>query len=473
MVKQLSSLHDSSRKPLNVSTQQVTKLPVGLYFLYEALWHFLIPFVLIRLLWRSRHNKGYRQQIGERFGFYDANQKFSAAIWVHAVSVGETHATQALIESFLQQGHRILLTHMTPTGRKTGADLYRKAIQDGQLKQLYLPYDICWAIESFLKNYRPQLGLLMETEAWPGFVFRTKQLNIPLFLINARLSERSFKRVQKFGSAGRNLFQSFAGIMAQSKHDADRYQALGVRNLSVVGNMKFDVALQTANHALGLQWKKALQNLGRLAVCAASTRAGEESIVIDVWKQVLRQFDPSQKPLLIIVPRHPDRFTEVADILHQSGLSFKRRTTLSDSRTSDAIDPSKNLFDTDVLLGDSMGEMAAYYSASDVVIMGGSLLPTGGQNLIEACANACPVILGEHTYNFQKASEDAIASGAAIRVSASSIEGLVHALTKALENLLTQSDLRNEMAKNALRFAAEHQGATQRILEQLKPVLRN
>ena len=166
--------------------------------------------------------------------------------------------------------------------------------------------------------------------SWPGFLFRTKQLGIPLFLINARLSEKSFKRVQKFGSAGKSLFQSFAGIMAQSQHDAERYKTLGVTNLSVVGNMKFDVAVQTANHALGMQWKKALQSQGRLVVCAASTRTGEESIVIDVWKQVLRQFDPSQRPLLIIVPRHPDRFTEVADILHQAGLSFKRRTTLSD-----------------------------------------------------------------------------------------------------------------------------------------------
>ena len=458
---------------MNASTQQATRLPIGLYFLYEALWHFLIPFVLIRLLWRGRHNKGYRLQIGERFGFYGVDKNFNGAIWVHAVSVGETHATQTLIESFLQQGRRILLTHMTPTGRKTGADLYRKAIQTGQLKQLYLPYDICWAIESFLKRYRPQFGLLMETEAWPGFVFRTKQLGIPLFLINARLSEKSFKRVQKFGSAGKSLFQSFAGIMAQSQHDAERYKTLGVTNLSVVGNMKFDVAVQTANHALGMQWKKALQSQGRLVVCAASTRTGEESIVIDVWKQVLRQFDPSQRPLLIIVPRHPDRFTEVADILHQAGLSFKRRTTLSDPRSSDAIDPTKNWFDADVLLGDSMGEMTAYYSASDVVMMGGSLLPTGGQNLIEACANACPVILGEHTYNFQKASEDAIASGAAIRVSASTDVGLVQALIKALENLLMQSDLRNEMAKSALRFAAEHQGATQRILDRLKPALQN
>ena len=455
------------------SKHPIAHYPFGLYFLYEAIWHLLIPFVILRLLWRSRHHRGYRQHIAERFGFYGAKKLQTQPIWIHAVSVGETHATQALIERLLHEGHPVLLTHMTPTGREAGSALYWRAIQQGRLQQVYLPYDICWAIERFLKRFRPQLGLLMETEAWPGFVFRAHQLGIPLFLINARLSERSFKRVQSFGQAGQILFQSFTGILAQSGHDAKRYQALGVKNVHIVGNMKFDIASQPETLALGMHWKNAIQVQGRLAVCAASTRAGEEAIILEAWKHILTTNNWTSPPLLMMVPRHPDRFSEVADLIYQSGLAFERRSGMSDPRSSEEVDPSLHWAKIDVLLGDSMGEMAAYYAASDFVVMGGSLLPTGGQNLIEACANGCPVILGPHTYNFQKASEDAIACGAAIRVTGDLHSELINALAKAIEELLVNNAERKKRTDYALDFAAEHQGATQRILDQLKPALQN
>ena len=455
------------------SNRPAAHYPFGLYFLYEAIWHLLIPVVIVRLLWRSRHHRGYRQHIAERFGFNQTKKFQTRPIWIHAVSVGETHATQALIETLLHEGHPILLTHMTPTGREAGRALYWKAIQQGRLAQVYLPYDICWSIERFLKHFQPRLGLLMETEAWPGFVLRARQLEIPLFLINARLSERSFKRVQSFGRAGQTLFQSFAGILAQSAHDAKRYQALGVENVQIVGNMKFDIASQPETRALGKHWKKAVQAQGRLVVCAASTRVGEEAIILDAWKQILKTNVWSHAPLLIIVPRHPDRFSEVADLIYQSGLAFERRSGLSDPRSSEEMDPSSHWAKIDVLLGDSMGEMAAYYAASDFVVMGGSLLPTGGQNLIEACANGCPVILGPHTYNFQKASEDAITCGAAIRITGDSEMALMDALVRAIENLLLNTVERKERSEHALQFAAEHQGATQRILERLRPALQS
>jgi len=458
---------------LSRSKHPIAHYPFGLYFLYEAIWHLLIPFVILRLLWRSRHHRGYRQHIAERFGFYGAKKLQTQPIWIHAVSVGETHATQALIERLLHEGHPVLLTHMTPTGREAGSALYWKAIQQGRLQQVYLPYDLCWAIERFLKRFRPQLGLLMETEAWPGFVFRAHQLGIPLFLINARLSERSFKRVQSFGQAGQILFQSFTGILAQSGHDAKRYQALGVKNVHIVGNMKFDIASQPETLALGMHWKNAIQVQGRLAVCAASTRAGEEAIILEAWKHILTTNNWTSPPLLMMVPRHPDRFSEVADLIYQSGLAFERRSGMSDPRSSEEVDPSLHWAKIDVLLGDSMGEMAAYYAASDFVVMGGSLLPTGGQNLIEACANGCPVILGPHTYNFQKASEDAIACGAAIRVTGDLNSELINALAKAIEELLVNNAERKKRTDYALHFAAEHQGATQRILDQLKPALQN
>ena len=457
---------------MSASSSQAAKFPLALYFVYEALWHVLIPFVLLRLLWRSRKNSDYLKHVRERFGFYGTKPSLRKAVWIHAVSVGETRATQALVESLLKEGQSILLTHMTPTGRKTGAELYRKAIASGQLQQAYLPYDICWAIEAFLKHYRPQLGLFMETEAWPGFVFRTKQLGVPLFLINARLSGRSFKHVQHFGSAGRSLFQSFAGILAQSEPDAKRYQALGVNDVIVTGNMKFDVPEEAANQSLGKQWKRVLREQERLVVCAASTRAGEELIMIDAWKKLLSEFGSEIKPLLIVVPRHPERFTEVADLLHQSTLSFERRSNLSDPLSSAEFASGSHWTNVDVLLGDSMGEMGAYYNATDLVVMGGSLLPTGGQNLIEACANGCPVILGEHTYNFQQASEDAITCGAAVRIEGSN-HNLVQSLSEALRTLLTNISQRQMMSAKALQYASQHQGATQRILDRLRPVLQS
>ena len=458
---------------MSASSSQAAKFPLTLYFVYEALWHVLIPFVLLRLLWRSRKNSDYLKHVRERFGFYGTKPSLRKAVWIHAVSVGETRATQALVESLLKDGQSILLTHMTPTGRKTGADLYRKAIASGQLQQAYLPYDICWAIEAFLKHYRPQLGLFMETEAWPGFVFRTKQLGVPLFLINARLSGRSFKRVQLFGSAGRSLFQSFVGILAQSEPDAKRYQALGVNYVIVAGNMKFDVPEKAANQSLGKQWKKVLREQQRLVVCAASTRAGEELIMINAWKKLLSEFGSEIKPLLIVVPRHPERFTEVANLLYQSTLSFERRSNLSDPRSSAEFASVPHWTNVDVLLGDSMGEMGAYYNATDLVVMGGSLLPTGGQNLIEACANGCPVILGEHTYNFQQASEDAIACGAAVRIPAILPHELAQSLSETIKNLLTNTVQREIMSAKALEYASVHQGATQRILDRLRPVLQS
>ena len=458
---------------MSASSSQAAKFPLALYFVYEALWHVLIPFVLLRLLWRSRKNDDYLKHVRERFGFYGTKPSFRKAVWIHAVSVGETRATQVLVESLLKEGQSILLTHMTPTGRKTGAELYRKAIASGQLQQAYLPYDICWAIEAFLKHYRPQLGLFMETEAWPGFVFRTKQLGVPLFLINARLSGRSFERVQHFGSAGRSLFQSFAGILAQSEPDAKRYQALGVNDVIVTGNMKFDVPEEAVNQSLGKQWKRVLREQERLVVCAASTRAGEELIMIDAWKKLLSEFGSEIKPLLIVVPRHPERFTDVADLLHQSTLSFERRSNLSDPRSSAEFASAPHWTNVDVLLGDSMGEMEAYYNATDLVVMGGSLLPTGGQNLIEACANGCPVILGEHTYNFQQASEDAIACGAAVRIPATLPHELAQSLSETIRNLLTNTAQREMMSAKALEYASVHQGATQRILDRLRPVLQS
>jgi 3-deoxy-D-manno-octulosonic-acid transferase len=458
-------------RPEPALPQSTVNRPWLWFAFYQLGWHLLLPIVLLRLWWRGRKDPGYRQAIAERFGF--GLRVRPGAIWIHAVSVGETRAAQPLIEAYLQEGKSILLTCMTPNGRRTGAAIFADAIAQGRLQQVYLPYDLCWSVERFLKAAKPEMGLFMETEAWPTIVFRAAEINLPVYLINARLSERSARRVARFGNAGRSLFQAFAGILAQTELDAGRYRALGVRHCEVVGNLKFDVVLNPALVKHGLAWHAHLEKNHRLMVCAASTREGEEAIILEAWQAVLQMHaeeltsisasTSTPQPLLCIVPRHPERFTEVAELIQASGLTILRRSeiNLDAAGLHKLADPA-----VAVLLGDSMGEMPLYYSASDLVVMGGSLLPLGGQNLIEACAAGCPVLLGEHTFNFQQASEDAIDCGAAMRVGGNG--SLASRLATAMSRILQDQHRRQEMGEAALRYAADYRGATTRIMAALK-----
>ena len=426
---------------------------------YQLLWHLLLPLAFIRLAWRARHAFSYLHHIPERLGFGYPKPITQGSIWIHAVSVGETRAAQPLIKAYLARSETILLTHMTLNGRRTGKQLFAKEIAAGQIHQVYLPYDLCWSVEHFLKTFKPKFGLFMETEAWPTIVFRCKEIGLPLFLVNARLSERSARRVNQFGNAGRALFQAFTGILAQTDFDAARYRDLGVRNVQVVGNLKFDVPLDPQLLAQGKEWQHDLHTGNRLMVCAASTRDGEEALILKAWKDLLLSHAFDTPPLLCLVPRHPERFAEVADQINSADFKFRRRSEWASTPTECA--------GLDIVLGDSMGEMPLYYSASDLVLMGGSLLPFGGQNLIEACAAGCPVLLGEHTYNFQQASLDAIQSGAAKRMRGELILSEPIALMEALKELLLNTAELAKMSAAAKTYSIEHQGATKRILAAL------
>ncbi len=429
------------------------------FAVYQLLWHLLLPLAFIRLAWRARHAFSYLHHIPERLGFGYSKPITQRSIWIHAVSVGETRAAQPLIEAYLAKGEFILLTHMTLNGRRTGKQLFSNEIATGQIRQVYLPYDICWAVEHFLKTFKPKLGLFMETEAWPTVVFRCKEIGLPLFLVNARLSERSARRVNRFGKAGRALFQAFAGILAQTEFDAQRYRSLGVKNVQIVGNLKFDVPLDSALVEQGKVWQYELHSSQRLMVCAASTRDGEEAIILKAWKDLLLNHPFEIPPLLCLVPRHPERVAEVADQIGATGLKFRRRSEWSGIPSECA--------GVDIVLGDSMGEMPMYYSASDLVLMGGSLLPFGGQNLIEACAAGCPVLLGEHTYNFQQAALDAIDSGAAKRVKGELLLTEPIALMESLKELLLNTAELRRMSEAAKAYSVKHQGATKKILAAL------
>lgn len=439
-----------------ISNSEYGARPRIWFAVYQVLWHLLLPLALIRLAWRARHSIQYLSYFPERLGFGYKKSIQQGAIWIHAVSVGETRAAQPLIEAYLARGQPILLTHMTLNGRRTGATLFAKAIASGQIQQTYLPYDLCWSVASFIRTFKPKLGLFMETEAWPTVVFYCAQIGLPLFLVNARLSERSSRRVNQFGKAGRALFQAFTGILAQSEFDAQRYRDLGVKNVEIVGNLKFDVPLDPDLARQGRLWQQELHAHSRLMVCAASTRGGEEVIILKAWKDLLLSHTFEKSPLLCLVPRHPERFSEVADQIYHAGFKFRRRSEWS------AIPQA--MADVDVILGDSMGEMAMYYSAADLVVMGGSLLPFGGQNLIEACVAGRPVLLGEHTYNFQQAALDAIDVGAAKRLKGNLMLGEPIALMESLKSLLLNPAELKKMSDAAKIYSLEHQGATQKIL---------
>lgn len=435
---------DQSRVTMSISIRL-------LLWLYECLWYLVLPIALIRLYWKGRKLPGYRQHLAERFGFYSC-QKTTNLIWVHAVSVGETRAAAPLVEALIASGKTILLTHMTPTGRATGQQIFEQHLKSGRLQQVYLPYDVSWAVNAFYRYFAPQIGLIMETEVWPTLVLSAKHHKIPTVLVNARLSNRSAKRVANFGAIATYIYQAFTKILAQTSLDAKRYQSLGLNNVLVTGNLKFDVAANPSQVNEALLLRKEL-NPGMQIVCAASTREGEEELIIAAWQKLKQDHADLKNICLLIVPRHPQRFDDVHASLIKTFPQVARRSLLKTH-----ADLAAAINQQGILLGDSMGEMSFYYALSDFVVMGGSLQPLGGQNFIEACALGRPIILGQHTFNFQQASIDVIDAEAGLRVD--SVDGL----SQAMGLLFLNHELKEAMSTNALDFANQHTGATRKIL---------
>jgi len=411
---------------------------------YRLLLYLLFPWVFIHLWWRGRRQPGYREHVAERFGWYQPTPG-RPVIWLHAVSVGETHAAEPLVRALVRRypGHELLLTQMTPTGREAARQLF-----GGMATIVYLPHDYPGAVARFLARFRPRLGILMETEIWFNLVDSCARRGIPLLLANARLSEKSARGYERVAPLTRAALGGLAAVSAQTREDAERLERLGARSVEVTGNLKFDVAVAPQLLALGAELK---QRIGqRPVLLAASTREGEEELVLEALSRIR-----VEGLLLLLVPRHPQRFDEVAALLAKRNLRYLRR---SDNRALPG--------DCRVLLGDSMGEMPAYYAACDLAFIGGSLLPYGGQNLIEACAVGRPLLFGRHMYNFAEASRMALASGAAIEVADSG------ALGERAGALLGDRAALARMSQAALAFSRAHQGATARnlaICERLLP----
>lgn len=413
------------------------------------LWWLALPLVLARLWWRGLREPGYRKHWGERLGFYGERGAGWHTIWIHAVSVGETRAAEPLVDALMAAypHSRIVLTHMTPTGRATGRDLFAR--HGDRLVQSYLPYDTRSMVLRFMKHFTPRICILMETEVWPNLIGVCAERGVAIALVNARLSERSLRRAARFGALMTDAARAISLVAAQTEADAERVRSLGVTRVAVTGSIKFDVVVPAAALQTGAALRERIG--ARPVLLCASTRDGEEALILDAFKR-LAQRPPGM--LLLIVPRHPQRFDDVARLVQARGLGLARRS-----------EPGAIGADVDVMLGDSMGEMFAYFAASDCAFIGGSLLPLGGQNLIEACALGKPVLIGAHTFNFAQVSDEAVAAGAAQRVADAG-----HMLQLAA-GLLQDDAGRAAMGERALAFADRHRGATVRTLELLKPLI--
>jgi 3-deoxy-D-manno-octulosonic-acid transferase len=420
------------------------------HLLYSALVVLLQPVLRWKLRRRARLEPAYAQHVEQRFGYYDASARADGPlVWVHSVSLGETRAIGALVSQLRVQwpGMRLLLTHGTATGREAGAEL----LQAGDL-QVWQPWDTPGATRRFLQHFKPRLGLLVDTEIWPNLVRACQQAAVPLCLVNARLSARSLRRAQRLRWLAEPAYQSLAGVWPQDEDQANRFRALGVQAHAPTGNIKFDME---PDLALWSQGQAARQALLRPVLMLAVSREGEEQMWLDALRS-LRLERASDRPVQwLIVPRHPQRFDAVADLLQAAGLSVARR----------CVDGA-HFSSADVWLGDTLGEMAFYYGLADVALLGGSFAPLGGQNLIEAAACRCPVVMGPHTFNFAQAAEMAQEAGAACERPD---------MASAIQTAMQWADdpaLLEAASSAALAFAQTHRGAALRLARALDVLWR-
>lgn len=419
--------------------------------LYTAAWWLALPAVAAYLLWRGLRQREYLHHWRERFCGRGAQAPQGVPVlWLHAVSVGETRAAQPLIEALLRARSdlHLVLTHMTPTGRAVGESLAQQ--WPGRISVRYLPYELVPAQRRFLRQVRPQLGIVMETEVWPNLLLTARAAGVPMVLVNARLSEKSAARAQRVHTLMRAAARGFTRVLAQTQADRERLARFYDGPIDVLGNLKFDLTPNPEQVAAGRAQHR------RPTLLLASSREGEEALFLDALGQRKSCSDPDFSFAAWIVPRHPQRFDEMERLCHARSIQPARRSRKFEKSGSEHN--FEHDFADDFVLGDTMGEMAFYYARADVTVMGGSFGPFGSQNLIESCAVGTPVIVGPSTYNFAQVVRDAVAAGAAIQV-----RDMNEALTTACA-LMQDEKRMTQMRAAALAFAQVHRGATQRTV---------
>ncbi|QIQ22274.1 lipid IV(A) 3-deoxy-D-manno-octulosonic acid transferase [Zophobihabitans entericus] len=417
--------------------------------LYTVLLYLIQPFVWLRLLLRSRKAPDYRKRWSERYGFCK-NKVKPLGILIHAVSVGETIAAIPLV-NLLQEQYPdlpITITTMTPTG-----SVRVTATFGDRVSHVYLPYDLPCAISRFLNTLQPKIVVIMETELWPNLISQLHKRHIPLILANARLSERSAKGYARLGKSMQRLLQQITLIAAQNQQDGDRFIQLGLpkENLVVTGSVKFDIHLSEQQKqtiaTLKQQWQ-----LQRPVLIAASTHAGEDEIILAAFKQLLLKFP---ELLLILVPRHPERFKTVEKLISDQGVNYQLR--------SQHLIPTH---DTQVILGDTMGELITLYGMANIAFVGGSLVENGGHNPLEPALHKLPIIMGEHTFNFRVICRLLSQAQGLI-----TIKSTADSLYQAVNNLLTNPEVQQQTGQAAFQVLHENQGALLRLNNLIKRYL--
>ena len=408
-----------------------------------------MPVLLMRLVLRSRRTSGQASRWRERLGFYTGPASASRPIWIHAVSVGETMAAVPLVRALQEQfdGIAILLTTTTATGAETVARMLGDSVH-----HVYFPYDLPRVVQRFLTHFQPRILLVMETELWPNTFAVCHRAGLPIVLANARLSARSMRGYQRVACLSRSTVRTIDHIAAQTSDDAARFIALGAEpaRIDVIGSLKFDLDLPASVHEQAAAVRRELGN-NRSLLIAASTREGEEALVLDAFRDIERELPQA---LLLLVPRHPERFDEVAQLCASRGLRFRRR---SQGRQCSAQDQ--------VYVVDSMGELPRHYAAADVAFVGGSLLPFGGHNVLEPAVLGRPVLVGPHTFNFTDIVALLSAAGALVVVDDAS------QLAAAALRWLRDSNERDRVGHLAREVVHRHRGATHRTVGVVRDLL--
>jgi 3-deoxy-D-manno-octulosonic-acid transferase len=413
-------------------------------YIYTIVFYLAIPLVILRLFYRALKAPAYRQRIAERFGIFPS-PNFHNSIWIHSVSVGETIAAAPLVK-LLQQRYpqsSIVVTTMTPTGSERVSALFGDSVF-----HVYIPYDLPTAISSFLQRVRPRLLIIMETELWPNTIYACSKRSIPVVLANARLSEKSAAGYQRFSLLTQSMLGALSKVVAQSQADADRFLSLGMdhRRVRVSGSIKFDISLsdniKDQSRQLKSQWTCAGK---KLVWIAASTRIGEDEIILRAFAQLAERWPDL---LLLLVPRHPERFKQVAELSRQAGFNTALRS-LPDSVTEQ----------TQVIIGDTMGELLLFYGCADIAFVGGSLVDTGGHNMLEAAAWGLPIITGESNFNFAEISQLLQTNKALVTVNNS------ESLAEQVSVFVNSAERRSEAGDRAKVVIASNRGSLDRLLD--------
>lgn len=415
--------------------------------LWSALWHLGLPLVLAYLWWRGRKDALYARHLGERFGRY--GKGLPGAVWIHAVSLGEMRSAVPLVRALLDQGDRVVTTHFTPAGRREAARVFGTDIAQGRMRVVWVPFETSLAYAGFFRAFRPVAGLVMEIEIWPRMIFAARRAGVPLFMCNAQYPTKSMARDESF-PLRHALMRGFAGAFVKSDLQAERFASVGVANVEVTGELRFDQPIPPAQLAAAAVVRPWLAG-ERAVVTFASVVEGEDAIYLDAIEAALKA--GGARPFFVYVPRKPERFDEVAAMIAARGLKALRRSEILDA----ALVPLGAPVAADILLGDSLGEMYFYIAMSGGVVTGGGFTPKGAHNIIEPLALKCPVIVGPEVHTIEYPATEAIEAGVCLRVET----------PEGLRRALGPDGWAGPTAEEIEDFFAEHAGATARTIEAL------